>query len=98
MKYITKKGDMLDSICWRYYILGDETLSKDISYLTLELNRTSSAVRIKTKVGQISGIIESVLEANPGLAKYLVLPAGIVVDVPLFPQIGDEVNNAHLWD
>ena len=49
--------------------------------------------------GAQSGIVEAVLEANPGLADYgPALPAGLLVTLPDLPQPPEVERPLRLWD
>ena len=48
--------------------------------------------------GRASGVVEAVLEANPGLSGYGErLPAGLTVNLPDFPE-PDRRRSIRLWD
>ncbi|QOR55685.1 MAG: tail protein [Phage 64_12] len=50
-------------------------------------------------LGKTSGAVESVLEANPGLAALgLFLPHGTAVLLPIAAQVADETPIIQLWD
>lgn len=56
VNYLTKEGEMLDLICWKYY-------------------------------GATRGVVEVVLEANPGIAEYSCsLPAGLKIRLPIIKK------------
>ncbi len=49
--------------------------------------------------GAQSGVVEAVLEANPGLADYVpALPAGLLVTLPDLPQPLELERLLRLWD
>ena len=49
--------------------------------------------------GAQSGVVEAVLEANPGLADYgPALPAGLLVTLPDLPQPLELERLLRLWD
>jgi len=68
MKYRTKSGDVLDSICQHYY-------------------------------GQTQGIVEKVLEANPGLAALgAIYETGVMIHLPTLTQPEKQDSKIRLWD
>jgi phage tail protein X len=49
--------------------------------------------------GQVTGVEEIVLAANPTLAEIgPVLPAGIIIDLPDMPSQQETVDIVRLWD
>lgn len=49
--------------------------------------------------GRTQGLVEVVLELNPGLADYgAVLPHGLIVEIPEAPQDKPETPQIKLWD
>ena len=101
--YRSKDGDNLDWICWRYYIqevgLGAATMAVDprllISAATLE---NSFLFNPQTDI-RLRGIVEKVLDANPGLAAWpLALPAGLSIVLPDLTQQLIESDSVKLWD
>lgn len=68
MKYITRDGDTVDSIAWKFY---GSTANK---------------------------VVETVLDANRGLADYgPTLPAAIVIDLPDIDR-PSKSQGIRLWD
>lgn len=97
--YISQEGDVLDLICWRYYVLGKNTLwNANASSLTPQEAQMLLTNGQDVSRSGISGIFEKVLDANPGLAKHVVLPPGIKILLPDISQQTNEIDNAHLWD
>lgn len=67
--YITRQGDQVDYICWKYY--GTDR----------------------------SGVVERVLEDNPGLAGFgHTLPAGINIVLPDITLPEASAEPIRLWD
>lgn len=51
-----------------------------------------------TYYGQAVRYVEAVLETNPGLAEIgAVLPAGIMIELPDFPEIKERAGSIRLW-
>jgi len=49
--------------------------------------------------GYLSGTMEAIYEANPGLVdKGAVLPANVRIVMPNIPGIADNINLVQLWD
>lgn len=49
--------------------------------------------------GRTSGVVEAVLDANPGLAdKGAVLPSGLLVTLPELQAAAPERQMVNLWD
>lgn len=48
--------------------------------------------------GETSGFVEQVLEANPALANHVVLPAGILVELPDLIKEQAPEEEISLWD
>lgn len=48
--------------------------------------------------GATSGYVEQVLEANPTLANYEVLPAGVLVELPDLTRQESPEEMVSLWD
>lgn len=49
--------------------------------------------------GRTQGLVEIVLERNPGLADYgAVLPYGLIVEIPEAPEDKPETPLIKLWD
>jgi phage tail protein X len=49
--------------------------------------------------GRTSGAVETVLEANPGLADHgVILPHGLAVEMPDLPQALSTPSQVNLWD
>lgn len=65
--YITREGDSLDLICFRYY-------------------------------GESRDYTEAVRAANPDLTAYgPILPNGVVVQLPDFPELDIQQSTIRLW-
>ncbi len=49
--------------------------------------------------GRTAGVVEAVLDANPGLADHgVVLPAGLLVTLPEFQTAAPDRPMVNLWD
>lgn len=49
--------------------------------------------------GRTAGVVEAVLDANPGLASYgAVLPAGLLITLPDIQTSAPERQMVSLWD
>ena len=49
--------------------------------------------------GSSEYLVEAVLEVNPGLSDIgPVYPAGVLIELPDFPQINTSTNVIRLWD
>ena len=103
--YQTKDGDVLDWICWMHY--GQRRRLKDaarqLGFYAAEVKDDvlEKGVQALNYSGteDLQGIVEQILEANPGLAKIgPILPAGIQITLPdLAPQTED-TQTVQLWD
>lgn len=102
--YNTVEGDMLDYICWRHYGQHSqlEAAARQMDPRIYELSPLLADN--VTTLGQaaqsdLQGVVEAVLEANPGLAnRGPVLPAGVTIVLPdITPQALDS-QETHLWD
>lgn len=65
--------------------------------------RTADGDRLDTVCKRLydaqSGVVEAVLEANPGLAaRGAVLPAGLLVTLPDLPRPAEAERPTRLWD
>ncbi len=94
--YTTQEGDLLDWICWRYYVIGrlpfagsSSTTGQTLAPFTNTQNASTSG---------IDGIIESVLAVNPGLAAHTILPPGIQILLPDVTAQTLSTSVTHLWD
>ena len=68
IEYVTRAGDMLDQICFRYY-------------------------------GESRDYTEAVRAANPDLAHFgPVLPNGVVIGLPDFPELANQQTTIRLWN
>ncbi|MES2141905.1 MAG: tail protein X [Pseudomonadota bacterium] len=95
--YFTSTNDeTLDYICWRHYIRNDLLRSAanpfNIPILNNFLNMFSA------EDSGINGIIEKVLEANPGLSNYLHLPPGLEVVLPDIKELPVDQSLQDLWN
>lgn len=66
-------------------------------------HRTADGDRLDTICKRLydaqSGVVEAVLEANPGLAaRGPVLPAGLLVALPDLPRPAEAKRPTRLWD
>jgi phage tail protein X len=53
----------------------------------------------KAWYGESSRYTEAVLESNPGLADLgAVLPAGVIIELPEFPDLSVKQGSIRLWD
>jgi phage tail protein X len=102
--YRSKDGDVLDWICWRHY--GQQARLNQAArqidpQLALADSRLDEHVQLLSQfnAADLRGIVEQVLDANPGLADYgSRLPAGVLIHLP---DIGAQVEDAavvQLWD
>lgn len=56
-------------------------------------------LRDRKRAGKLRGYVEATLDANPGLAALgLILPYGIVIDLPEFRIESQNDAIARLWD
>ena len=101
--YHSKHGDTLDWICWHYYIqqvgLGQAAMMTDPRVLTTATSLENSFLfNPQTDIG-MHGIVEKVLEANPGLAAWpLALHAGLTIVMPDLTEQLVENDSVRLWD
>lgn len=102
--YRSKDGDILDWVCWRHY--GQQArltqAARQIDpQLALADHRIDEHIQLLSQFNttDMRGIVEQVLEANPGLVEYgAQLPAGVTIHLP---DIGAQVENeavVQLWD
>ncbi|WP_040728219.1 tail protein X [Thiomicrorhabdus sp. Kp2] len=47
--------------------------------------------------GATSGYVEQVLEANPKLANHVVLPAGVLVELPELTRLESPEEQSGIW-
>ena len=108
LNYRTQDGDMLDYICWKYYI-QDVNLNTAMmtsapqlaaAFSVDDLQRCSSSLTYGSSDEQsMRGTVEAVLAANPGLAQYpLELPAGLNIYLPDLDEQAIDDNRVKLWD
>ena len=103
--YTSKQGDMLDWICWHHYGQRRQ-LERAVREIDPVINHIAPAlddgIQALSQASPISliGVIEKVLQANPGLAaKGPVLAAGIRIKLPDFTQSGEATTQlVSLWD
>ncbi len=101
--YRTRQGDTLDWICWHYYIhevsLGTAAMATD-PRLSNDSSVFDSGFMLNNQTDEsLRGVIETVLNANPGLANYpLSLPPGIAIALPEFTPELIESESVKLWD
>ena len=68
-----------------------------MQYRTKDGDRLDAICR--TYYGQQSGVVETVLEANPGLAdKGTLFSAGVLIELPTLPEPGQTIHTVKLWD
>ena len=101
--YRTKAGETLDWICWQYYVkevnLGAAAMNTDPRLLENQSILDSGFLLNEQSDNSMSGAVELVLKANPGLAGHpLELPAGLEIVLPEFNQELTVSNKVKLWD
>lgn len=104
LHYSSKDGDMLDWICWSHYgqhaKLSDA--ARQIEPHLLEANhRLDENVQVLSQFNpsDLRGIVEQVLDANPGLANIgTVLPSGIQIYLPDISARVESTQLVQLWD
>ncbi|TQV72576.1 hypothetical protein FKG94_17900 [Exilibacterium tricleocarpae] len=102
--YVTKQNEMLDWICWQHY--GQrrqlEQAARELDPLGDEIDDTlSQALSSLSQASpqNLAGMVESILQANPGLAALgPVLPAGVTLVLPDYSQAVEETQVVQLWD
>lgn len=85
--YRTKANETLDWICWQYYVkeinLGSAAMAVDPRLLSNQSVLDSGFLLNPDSDEAMRGVVERVLQANPGLAAYpLNLPAGLNILLP----------------
>lgn len=111
LQYRTKEGDMLDWIAWRQYGQGfnivEAALAMDprLAEATQDVQNTNQdpfnnlALLIQQGKDNLEGVVESILEANPGLVDYgLRLPANVIINLPDLSPTITEFQTVRLWD
>ncbi|AJQ93236.1 tail protein X [Gynuella sunshinyii] len=101
--YHTKTGDMLDNICWQYYVkeinLGTAAMAVDPGLLTEPQLLENGFLLGPGSDLIIPGTVERVLQANPGLADYpLSLPAGLSILLPDLETSVEQDTSVKIWD
>ncbi len=102
--YYAKDGETLDWICWKHYGQGAKLVQAAFALDPLLAHASTDLAEQALSLGQfegskLQGVVEQVLDANPGLAaRGLVFTAGVRVHLP---DIAQQVANAtvvRLWD
>lgn len=102
--YRTKDGEMLDWICWMHY--GPRTRLMDAALAT-DPRLAGAGLALEEAIlplmqyapDHLRGVVEAVLDANPGLAaRGEVLPAGVEIRLPELDQQVEDTGVVHLWD
>ena len=102
--YVCKDGDVLDWICWRHYGQSarlNQAVRQIDPQLTLADGRIDEHVQLLSQFSatDLRGIVEQVLEANPGLVDYgAELPAGVIVHLPDISAQVEDTAVVQLWD
>ena len=101
--YRTKTGETLDWICWQYYLkeaaLGGVAMSVDPRLLENPSLLDNGFLLSKDSDKSIRGVVEMVLQANPGLASYpLELPSGLQITLPDFTERPTTNDTVNIWD
>ena len=101
--YRTKAGETLDWICWQYYVkevtLGSAAMAIDPRLLANQSTMENGFLLNANSDESIRGVVEMVLQANPGLAAYsLELPSGLEVYLPDFTQELTINDTVKIWD
>jgi phage tail protein X len=96
--YKTKEGDVLDWICWKYYVQKKTSsmISQFPSDQTLFLSPFMTTQDVS--LSGINWIIEKVLVANPGLSQYVTLPPGMEIFLPDIQEQMIDQSVTHLWE
>ncbi|MCZ6913067.1 MAG: tail protein X [Rickettsia endosymbiont of Ixodes persulcatus] len=93
--YTTNKDETLDAICWRHYV-RNALLGEEDPFNTPLLNNFLNT--FPAEDSGINGIIEKVLEANPGISHYLHLPPGLMITLPDIKELPVDLDSQDLWD
>lgn len=101
--YRTNEGDLLDWICWNYYVrevsLGSAAMAIDPRLLSDDVDLDSGFLLSQSLNNGLSGAVELVLASNEGLAEYpLSLPAGLRIFLPDIDQQLVENDTVKLWE
>lgn len=105
MIYYTKDNEVLDYICWKHYIQSDFNLLGMIDD-TDEINNISEIMEFlnlgwddNDSISKLSGILEMVIKANPGILDYGVfLPSNIPIELPELKSDYSQNESVKLWD
>ena len=101
--YRTKEGETLDWICWQYYLkettIGGIAMSVDPRLLQVPELLNNGFLLNADSDQTIQGVVEMVLQANPGLASYpLELPSGLEIELPDFSEAPVASDTVNIWD
>ncbi len=101
--YRTNEGDVLDWICWNYYIrevsLGSTAMAVDPRVLSDNADLDTSFLLSQSLEDGARGTVELVLESNEGLADYpLNLPEGLQILLPDVDQQLVKNDAVKLWE
>lgn len=94
--YYTLGNETLDYICWRHYVCNDLITKNAEEFSNPIFNAFLKSYEAEDS--GINGIIEKVLEANPGICDYPTLPAGIKIALPLIEETPVDLTLTDLWD
>lgn len=102
--YRSKDGDVLDWICWLHY--GQQARLSQAArqidpQLSLADGRIDEHMQLlsQSSATDLRGIVEQVLEANPGLVDYGArLPAGVLIHLPDIAARAEDEAVVQLWD
>jgi P2-like prophage tail protein X len=103
-EYLTKDGDMLDWICWMHYgqraQLNEATRQIEPHILAAQGDIGDEVEMLSQfSTTDLRGIVEQVLDANPGIASLgTVLPSGVALSLPEISAKTEDVATVQLWD
>ncbi len=105
--YRTKDGETLDFICWRYYksapsLAQAALVAQPQAAALMQQLEENSMLDYFTQQGdntQLLGIVEAVLNANPGLCdRDVLLPEGVEINLPDVHNDAGTEKLIQLWD
>ncbi len=94
--YTTKNDETLDSICWRHYVRNDLFKAVEDPFNIPLLNNFLNT--FSAEDSGINGIIEKVLETNPGISNSLYLPLGLKIVLPDIKELPTDLSLQDLWN